>query len=392
MRPRPANKAQRFSPCVQGASVVASEGASGETMASYARVLGIVFAVLSLGVFPNGAALAAEDCKPLTLITSVDLLRRDGDPHVYVPVTINGHQKLMMLDTGGWSSEVTSQAAADLGLPYVSIRYSEVNLAGEESHQAASVDSFTIGQLTTKSVEFVVSPEKVLFHDEPEFVGILAPNILKNYDIDIDFGSNKLSILSPDHCEGKVIYWPADSVAVVPMHVLRSGHILVPVELDGKEVNAIFDTGTSTTTLMMPIAEDDFGLKMGSADTRKTAEMPDRPGTAIYEHKFTSLNFGGVSVSNLTVAILPDFLRNKVGGPQLGSRLGSNGAHEQSPDMLIGMNVLRHLHVYIAYREQKLYITQVDGEQAIPVANGTTPNTSPYSTHLRLTEERRSGL
>jgi predicted aspartyl protease len=354
------------------------------------RKSAIAFAVCSFAALTTGAR-AAEDCRPLTLITTVDLVRREGDPHVFVPVTINGTQKLMLLDTGGWSTEVTSQAAADLGLPYVTIRYSEVNLAGEESHQAASVDSFSIGQLTTKSVEFVVAPERYLFHDEPQYAGILAPNILKNYDVDIDFGGNKLSLLSPDHCEGKVIYWPANAVAVVPMRVLRSGHILVPVNLDGKEVNAILDTGAYTTTLMMPVAEDDFGLKMGSPDTPKSAEMPDRPGTPIYEHKFSSLNFGGVSVSNLSVAILPDFLRNKSGGPQLGSRLGSNAAHEQVPDMLIGMNVLRHLHVYIAYREQKLYITQVDGAQATPVANGTTPNTSPYSTHLRLTEERRSG-
>ncbi len=338
------------------------------------------------------AARAAEDCRPLTLITAVDLLRRDGDSHVFVPVTINGHQKLMLLDTGGWNSEVTSQAVADLGLPYVSIRFSEVNLAGEESHQAASVDSFSIGQLTTKSVEFVVAPERYLFHDEPQYVGILAPNILKNYDVDIDFGGSKLSLLSPDHCEGKVIYWPANVVAVVPMRVLRSGHILVSVKLDGKDVNAILDTGAYTTTLMMPIAEDDFGLKMGSADTPKVAEMPDKPGVATYEHKFASLNFGGVAVSNLGIVILPDFLRNKSGGPQLGSRLGSSSVQEQVPDMLIGMNVLRHLHVYIAYREQKLYITQADGAQATPVANGTAPNTSPYSTHLRLTEERRSGL
>jgi predicted aspartyl protease len=350
---------------------------------------------IAFGIFLFAASTAgvraAEDCHPLTLITSVDLVQRDGDPHVYVPVTINGKSRLMLLDTGGLKSEVTSQAVADLGLPYVSIRYSEVNLAGEESHQAATVDSFAIGQLTTKSVEFVVAPERQLFQGEPEFAGIIAPNILKNYDVDIDFGGSKLSLLSPDHCEGKVIYWPASAVAVVPMRVLRSGHILVPVKLDGKDMSAVLDTGAYTTTLMMPFAESEFGLKMGSADTPKDSEMPDRPGAATYDHKFGSLSFGGVSVSNLSVAILPDFLRSKTGTPQLGSRLASGGTHEQVPDMLIGMNVLRHLHVYIAYQEQKLYITQGDGAQATPVASGTPPNASPYSTHLRLTEERRSG-
>ena len=350
----------------------------------------VAFAVFSFAALTSGVR-AAEDCHPLTLITSVDLVRRDFDAHVYVPVAINGHKKLMLLDTGGWDTEVTSQAAADLGLPYVSIRYSEVNLAGEESHQAATVDTFSIGQLTTKSVEFVVAPERDLFRDEPDYVGILAPNILKNYDIDIDFGSNKLSIISSDHCEGKVIYWPADAVAIVPMRVLRSGHILVPVKLDGKEVNAILDTGTVKTTLMMPLAEGDFGLKMGAADTPRSSEMLDKPGVGIYEHKFSSLNFGGVSARNLDVAILPDFLRNKSGGPQLGSRLAGASVHEQVPDMLIGMDVLKHLHIYIAYQEQKLYITAADGAQQTPVATGAPPDTSPYTTHLRLTQERRSG-
>ena len=87
-------------------------------------------------------------------------------------------------------------------------------------------------------------------------------------------------------------------------------------------MNAILDTGTSTTTLMLPIAEGEFGLKMGFADTPKAYEMPDKPGAATYEHKFASLNFGGVSVSNLSVAILP-FPAQQVGGPLLGSRLGA---------------------------------------------------------------------
>jgi len=346
-------------------------------------------AALLVFLLAAARAYAEDDCHPLTLITSVDLVRREGDPHVFVPVSINGKPRLMLLDTGGWKTEVTSEAAADLGLPYVSIRFSEVNLAGEESHQAASVSTFSIGQLTTKSVEFVVAPEKYLFHDEPQYAGILAPNILKNYDVDIDFGGNKFSLLSPDHCEGKVIYWPASVVAVVPIRVLRSGHILVPVKLDGKDVKAILDTGAYATTLMLPVAEDEFGLTMGSPDTPKAADMPDRPGAPTYEHKFATLSFGGVTVNNPGVVILPDFLRNKAGGPQLGSRLGGSSSPEQEPDMLIGMNVLRHLHIYIAYREQKLYITPADGAQAIPTANDAPP--TPYSTHLRLTEERRSG-
>ena len=34
--------------------------------------------------------------------------------------------------------------------------------------------------------------------------------------------------------------------------------------------------------------------------------------------------------------------------------------------MLIGMNVLRHLHIYIAYKEQKIYITPAGAPAAQP--------------------------
>jgi len=315
----------------------------------------------------------ADDCHPLTLLTSVDLAHRPGDAHVFVPVTINGEKRFMLLDTGGSSTEVTTQAVADLGLTTSRIRFSEVNLSGEESHQAATVANFAIGRLTTKSIDFVVAPEKYLYVDDPLYVGILAPNILKNYDVDIDFGADKLSLISPDHCEGKVIYWQASAVAVVPMHVQPSGHIVIPVTLDGKDVKAVLDTGAYTTSLMLPVAESRFGLTMGSPDTPRESHMMERPNAPTYQHTFASLSFGGVAVSNLKVAILPDFMKNKIGEPQLGSRLDQSG-REGQPDLLIGMNVLRHLHVYIAYKEQKLYITP-----ASPMSLSAPPPASPAS-------------
>jgi hypothetical protein len=38
--------------------------------------------------------------------------------------------------------------------------------------------------------------------------------------------------------------------------------------------------------------------------------------------------------------------------PDRESKVGASG-----PKMLLGMNVLRHLHLYIAYGEHKLYVT-----------------------------------
>lgn len=345
------------------------------------RALGALLAVALLAV---GPAAAEDNCHPLTLFTSVPLSHREGDKRMFVPVTMQGKDKFMLLDTGGAVSEITPQVVDELGLNRRMLSFISVDVAGETSNQAATVAPFVIGTLTTQSMEFVVAPEKNLFGDSgTQYAGILGPNVLMQYDVDIDFGAPKLSLLSPDHCDGKVIYWPAAAVAVVPMRVLKSGHIIIPVELDGKTVSATLDTGADTSTLALPVAESDFGLKLGSADTPYAGDMYGKPGAALYHHKFSSLSFGGIAVSNLDVTILPDFLKDKYKpGPEIGTRLADPVSNSEFSDMLLGMNVLRHLHVYIAYKERKLYITPASPSQPTAVANGAgAPAAAPAVSH-----------
>ncbi|HUO03020.1 MAG TPA: hypothetical protein VMU31_09590, partial [Rhizomicrobium sp.] len=51
--------------------------------------------------------------------------------------------------------------------------------------------------------------------------------------------------------------------------------------------------------------------------------------------------------------------------PLSGSRLFQSGS-VSVPDVIIGMDVLRHLHIYFAAKEKRLYITDaVSGESAL---------------------------
>ena len=68
-------------------------------------------------------------------------------------------------------------------------------------------------------------------------------DLLHNYDVDLDIDAGKFKLFSQDHCPGKVVYWPASTVTVVPIRVVRSGHIIVPVVLDGHAIDALLDTG-----------------------------------------------------------------------------------------------------------------------------------------------------
>lgn len=307
----------------------------------------------------------AQGCPPLTLYTSIGLTAAGETLAEFVPVTIEGVPKLMLLDTGGVFSMITKDAADELKLPRRRAGFDLLNSAGESTNELAWA-GFSLGALKADKLYFVIAPEKQKFSDDARVAGLLAPDVLKNYDVELDFAKNKMSLLSQDHCPGKVIFWPAATVAVVPMSVLDSGHITVPATLDGRSIIALVDTGAYSTTLMLPAAVSEYGLKLGSPDTPKTGEL--LAGSPSYRHTFTTLGFEGVMVNNPAIDIIPDMNHNKMSDasvPETGSHLNRRSSADTRPSLIIGMDVLRHFHLYIAYKENKLYITPASPPSAV---------------------------
>ncbi len=88
------------------------------------------------------------------------------------------------------------------------------------------------------------------------------------------------------------------------------------------------------------------------------------------------LDIGGVVIANPGLLIVPDLTRNtraKAGAPPLGSRLSDKRIDETDQALRIGMDILRHLHVYIAYNEKKIYITAGSPPPAALPANAPHP-------------------
>jgi predicted aspartyl protease len=318
---------------------------------------------------------AFADCPPLTLITSVEM-RFGNDNRVYVPVKINGTDKTMLVDTGGFFTEITSAAAAEMNLQTRHTGVEVVGLAGDTTDTAVTT-SFALGNLRASSMDFMIMPGgHQLAADVEGAAGILAPNLLRSYDADFDFGNRKFNLLSQDHCEGKVIYWPADAVAVVPISLDSGGSINFPVELDGVNLNAILDTGASESVLNLDVATDRFNIHPGDSDTPAAGHMQGRDKATTYTHRFKSLSFEGIAIGNPSFRIIPDLVRYKMHNPL---DTVSNDTHIKDPsyktldDMIVGMDVLRRLHVYVAYKEKKLYITPASPAPPAPPAATMAP-------------------
>lgn len=146
----------------------------------------------------------------------------------------------------------------------------------------------------------------------------------------------------------------------------------MPITIDGRQERAVVDTGAPHTTMTIETAQRLFDLTMGGDDTPQQSTLSGDCTLKTYTHRFKSLSFGDIAVNNPQIVIIPDVMGRSADPAQLvGDRTKSEKDLLEKPDMLIGMDVLRKLHVYFAFGESKMYITDTT-----PPAAGASPESA----------------
>lgn len=315
---------------------------------------GTGFLALAFACAVSNAAWAA-DCKPLNIVSILDMTPIDRSGMVTIPISLNGTQKDFLLDTGGVYPQVTSKVAEELKLPQHRSNVEFYSADGSLSRTAALVHDFTMGKLRASDMDLQISPGG----EE-----IMSPVAFPSYDFEMNFAARKLNILSSDHCEGKVIYWRSQALAVVPIKI-RDFHVEVPVKLDGKDFTAIIDTGSSRSTIRQDVARSAFDLAPGSSDMVPDGHLGNDEQAVVYTYPFRTLSFEGVTISNPKVRILPNIMgRNADQSHKMNTLIGRNSDDIALPEVIVGMDVLTKLHLYFAFKEHKLYITEASAAPA----------------------------
>jgi hypothetical protein len=153
------------------------------------------------------------------------------------------------------------------------------------------------------------------------------------------------------------------------MQVVKTGHIMVPVTLDGRPFDALLDTGSSLSVLSQQTATNAFNLKAGSLDTPQVTDVDVSSALPVYRHTFKMLSLEGITIKNPSVEIVSFHSME----PGLGSRISHGDESFGMTNFILGLNELHNLHVYIAYYEQKLYISPA----TVPaIAAATAPSPS----------------
>jgi predicted aspartyl protease len=300
----------------------------------YARAGLVLVWIASMAFADAGYSQSAPPCR-LVILESLDT-QTMPDGRVTIPVKLEGHDYRLMVDTGGYINTVSEEVVKREGYSPRTSRSTILRGMGTTLlTKYVRADNFTIGRSQGKDFIFFVHDFESLSYD-----GLLAPQVLSNYDVDFDFAKGKLNLISPDHCPGNVVHWTKTPAAVVPIETAeKAGHIRIPVTIDGKQINAIVDTGASTSYITRRAARQFLGIfeNNPSLKPRGTVSV-NGMNTLVLNYPFRTLRFGDVTVNNPRIEIVADEV------------WGEN-------DLLLGVGILRQLHLYIAYKEKKLYIT-----------------------------------
>ena len=306
----------------------------------------------------------ADACGPLKQVMSLDL---DVLPSGLstVPVTINGSPRKMLFDTGGGISTLTQSAAESLGLHPVSTRAKLLDVRGNASQTYVTLASFVIGSAQANDLMMMIAPQDKIGDTGAD--GILAGDLMIRYDEEMDYANKKLLYFLPDHCDGHVVHWTSAPVAVIPFRRALAGgrnindtHIRFHVTMDGKDLSAILDTGASRTLISAKAANADFNVNENTPNTVPLGEMQ---GRKVVGYVFKAISFGdagagSVTVGNPHVTVLPDLIGlHDPNNSHVTNSLIKREDDDLGPDITIGMDVIKQLHIYVATREQNLYIS-----------------------------------
>ena len=335
-------------------------------------------------------ALAARTCELPKIADTAPLQPVSGSDLVTVPVVINGSARQFLLDIGlKRPTQVSPELMAQLSLPedykqtellqfgpnasfnapYQGIQvpvYDARNGGGADAENShVRVSSFGVGNATGHHLEMTVTKKGEIGRSAP-YDGFLSGDILRNYDVELDFAGKQMTWLTPTSCAdpNQVVFWAHREVAILPVGLAKDGRLQMQAQIQGHVINAEIDTSSPRTIMRRDIADLYVGLK--DKDLEPLGDLKDGMHMQIYVHTFPQLIFAGGNVTALNVPVLiQNYSMRTAIDRDVNTHLrgyigGSLEQTDRIPDLSIGMDVLQHLHMYVVPGQGRVYVTAAD--------------------------------
>ncbi|MDB5756343.1 MAG: hypothetical protein JWP34_4337 [Massilia sp.] len=305
------------------------------------RALALIFSLSALA----GAAQAADACRYVPVATLQ--LRGSGDiRQPTVDGTINGKPAVMLVDTGMRISMLVKDAADKYNVTLQQSGKYTYGIGGASVTYLARVDDFSVGAAHSGKAELGVLGN---MGARPGFDAIMGANFLLQTDLEISLAEKQLKFFRASDCgDTYLAYWNQDAMEI-PFGGTETDFQINPrfiVEINGTRLEAIIDTGATSSSITRAAAER-AGIRVDGPNVVRSG---------------SSVGIGDARVANWVAEIDTFTLGSEtIKHTHIGIRDNAPQGH-MGPDMLLGADFLRAHRVLIAMSQRKLYVTYQGGE------------------------------
>jgi predicted aspartyl protease len=270
-----------------------------------------------------------------------------------IPAHINRQLVSIGIDTGSSTTVLTPETVARLNLPPATNSHLNSFIGSNGNAEANNVflDTLEFGHAVEmmKSVPVIAiggshktsSPGAIAASTSPDstMAGLIGTEILSDYDVEFRFPAHILNLYRVSNCDKVTPPWEGE-YTTIPITLSETKRFVVPLELDGHPVTAIFDTGSSGLRISRSAA-----LRLGVTEAmlaQDPVQQGERAGNKTYEvplHQFAEIKIG----------------REAFPGP----RIDVVNFPLTESDMLIGEDYMHARRFWLSYSTKRLFIQRL---------------------------------
>lgn len=257
--------------------------------------------------------------------------------------SLNGTPATLLVDTGAGDMALTRTGTEARDMTLWNTGRSTVGVGGYSRVYQTRFKEFRAGPVSSRPGTLRVLHD---FGVAPAFDGIVGAPFLLQADLEFSLAEKQIRFFRPLDCRKDefLAYWDRNAT-VIPFERSdsQSPNPHFTVLLNGKKLNAIIDSGSTTTVVTLAAAKR-AGLKLDAPGVERAGYTVGIGETRVarWVTVFDKLELGAETISNARVGVIDADLRDV--------------------DVLLGVDFLRAHRVLFAMSQEKLYISYIGGE------------------------------
>ena len=257
-----------------------------------------------------------------------------------VTLLANGSPVTLLLDTGAETTILTPAVAQRIGAqpPRVEFPRQMRGITGSLGTSEVELHSLTAGKVSIPWRRVRVASVNMPSVFSGPLDGLLGADSLSTFDIDLDLPHHRMVFYAKQSCPGAAPAW-IEPYARITVRRSFSGHLVFPVQLNGREVDAFVDTGAQLTVLSTRAA-----LALGVTETALARDRPTVTSGAgagqlsSHAHRFSSLEIAGEIVRNPEIVVADVKLSDA--------------------DLVLGIDFLISRRIWLSYGSERIFLSR----------------------------------